>query len=66
MSFVPSIPTDEEVLSKIEELRSTASATIKMMSDHPLVDQRWTSIAKTDLQRALMSLERAFEKPDHF
>ncbi len=37
----------------------------KLMNTDGL-DKRWIAIAKTDLQKAFMSLRRSIKKPNHF
>ena len=37
----------------------------KLMNTDGL-DKRWLAIAKTDLQKAFMSLRRSINKPNHF
>ena len=39
---------------------------ITILRENPEVDQRWLSIAATDLQKGLMALTRAVTKPDFF
>jgi hypothetical protein len=39
---------------------------IEKVETLPGVDKRWSAIAKTDLQKGLMSLTRAIAKPEFF
>ena len=51
---------------KMEELASQAGDFINELEKNGYVDKRWLAIAKTDLQKAFMSLRRSINKPNHF
>jgi hypothetical protein len=59
-------PTEAELLELIERLRNCASHVVGEMSKSLMTCPRWTAIAKTDLQTAIMALERAVTKPEKF
>ena len=50
----------------MEELASQAGDFINELEKNGYVDKRWLAIAKTDLQKAFMSLHRSINKPNHF
>ena len=51
---------------KTEELADQAGGFILELEKNGYVDKRWLAIAKTDLQKAFMSLRRSINKPNHF
>jgi hypothetical protein len=60
---------DEEeivLIKRIKELGPVISVVIAAVEDWPDTDQRWAAIAKTDLQKGLMSLIRAVNCPESF
>jgi hypothetical protein len=59
-------PSEEDLMARIAALKDLASSVVKDIGGSLMTDPRWTSIAKTDLQRGIMALERAVTKPDTF
>jgi hypothetical protein len=55
-----------DVMNNIKNLASQVGDLIDSLKDDPNVDQRWLSIAKTDLQKGFMSAVRSVAKPDSF
>ncbi len=51
---------------KTEELADQVGGFILELEKNGYVDKRWLAIAKTDLQKAFMSLRRSINKPNHF
>lgn len=51
---------------KTEELADQIGGFILELEKNGYVDKRWLAIAKTDLQKAFMSLRRSINKPNHF
>ena len=50
-------------MNKSKELASQAGDFIDELEKNGYVDKRWLAIAKTDLQKAFMSLTRSIAKP---
>lgn len=57
---------DIDVMNKIKAKGAELDALVQEVQAIPEVDQRWASIAKTDLQTGLMALTRAVAKPTSF
>ena len=57
---------ESKAIEKTEELASQAGDFIYELEKNGYVDKRWLAIAKTDLQKAFMSLRRSINKPNHF
>lgn len=57
---------ESKAAEKMEELASQAGDFIYELEKNGYVDKRWLAIAKTDLQKAFMSLRRSIKKPNHF
>ena len=53
-------------MNKSKELASQAGDFIDELEKNGYVDKRWLAIAKTDLQKAFMSLTRSIAKPSTF
>ena len=53
-------------MNKSKELASQAGDFIDELEKNGYVDKRWLAIAKTDLQKAFMSLTRSVAKPSTF
>ena len=51
---------------KTEELADQVGGFILELEKNGYVDKRWLAIAKTDLQKAFMSLTRSIAKPSTF
>ncbi len=51
---------------KTEELADQVGGFILELEKNGYVDKRWLAIAKTDLQKAFMSLRRSINKPSYF
>ena len=60
--------TTEEInlINRSKELGEDVEALIKVVGERPNVDGRWLNIAKTDLQKGFMSLNRSIANPDNF
>jgi hypothetical protein len=60
--------SQEEIkaIEKTEELADQVGGFILELEKNGYVDKRWLAIAKTDLQKAFMSLRRSINKPNHF
>lgn len=55
-----------DVMNKIKAKGAELDALVQEVQAIPEADQRWASIAKTDLQTGLMALTRAVAKPTSF
>ena len=55
-----------DAMNKSKELASQVGDFIDELEKNGYVDKRWLAIAKTDLQKAFMSLRRSINKPNHF
>ena len=55
-----------KAIEKTEELADQVGGFILELEKNGYVDKRWLAIAKTDLQKAFMSLRRSINKPNHF
>lgn len=55
-----------DAMNNIKNLASQVGDLIIELKDDPNVDQRWLSIAQTDLQKGFMSAVRSVAKPDSF
>ena len=55
-----------DAMNNIKNLASQVGNLINELKDDPNVDQRWLSIAQTDLQKGFMSAVRSVAKPDSF
>jgi len=55
-----------DAMNNIKNLASQVGDLINELKDDPNVDQRWLSIAQTDLQKGFMSAVRSVAKPDSF
>ena len=53
-------------MNKSKELANQAGDFIDELEKNGYVDKRWLAIAKTDLQKAFMSLTRSIAKPSTF
>ena len=53
-------------MNKSKELASQVGDFIGELEKNGYVDKRWLAIAKTDLQKAFMSLTRSIAKPSTF
>ena len=60
--------SDDELImiNKLKDLSEIVGQTITLFKDDKDVDQRWLSIATTDLQKGFMALTRAIAKPTTF
>ena len=62
-----SLSQDEiNAMNKSKELASQVGDFIDEFEKNCYVDKRWLAIAKTDLQKAFMSLRHSINKPNHF
>ena len=57
---------ESKAIEKTEELADQVGGFILELEKNGYVDKRWLAIAKTDLQKAFMSLRRSINKPNHF
>jgi hypothetical protein len=55
-----------EEINRAKYLGSSIGAMIDKLKGDQNIDQRWLSIAQTDLQKGLMALVRSIAKPDFF
>lgn len=58
--------TEVDLMNEIKAVGETILAVVVKVQQHTGADQRWASIAQTDLQKGLMSLVRAVAKPTSF
>lgn len=58
--------TEVSLINKIKDHACIISALVEELRDYPGVDQRWVSIAKTDLQTGFMALTRSVAQPTTF
>lgn len=55
-----------DAMNKSKALANQVGDFIQELEKNGYVDKRWLAIAKTDLQKAFMSLRRSIKKPNHF
>ena len=55
-----------DAMNNIKSLANQVGDLIDSLQGNPDIDQRWLSIAKTDLQKGFMSAVRSVAKPDSF
>lgn len=55
-----------DAMNKSKALASQTGDFIDELEKNGYVDKRWLAIAKTDLQKAFMSLTRSIAKPNTF
>ncbi len=55
-----------EAINGVKQLAESLSIVVTALEQDPAVDQRWLTIAKTDLQKGFMSLTRSIAKPTTF
>ncbi len=55
-----------DTMNRIKELGTELGTLINELKANPDVDQRWVSIAQTDLQKGIMAAVRSVAKPDSF
>lgn len=60
--------TQEEIamMNEAKELANQVGELVERMQANDTLDQRWVSIAKTDLQKGFMSLVRSIAQPNSF
>lgn len=58
--------TEIDTMNKIKAESAKVGLLIEELEDNKQLDQRWVSIAKTDLQRGFMSAVRAVAQPTTF
>lgn len=58
--------TELSLINKIKEHACIVSALVEELREYPGIDQRWVSIAKTDLQTGFMALTRSVAQPTTF
>lgn len=54
------------IINKFKDLAVIVGAVIEEFEGEGYVDQRWLAIAKTDLQKGFMALNRSIAKPTTF
>lgn len=61
-------PSQEEInaMNEVKALAESVGALVEKVSKLPNTDMRWSSIAKTDLQKGFMALTRSIAKPTSF
>ena len=55
-----------DLMNRVKEVGVTLQSLIDDLEVTGSIDQRWLEIAKTDLQKGLMSLTRSVARPDFF
>ena len=55
-----------DAMNKSKALANQVGDFIQELGNNGYIDQRWLAIAKTDLQKAFMSLNRCIARPDSF
>lgn len=55
-----------DAMNKSKELASQVGDFIDELEKNGYIDKRWLAIAKTDLQKAFMSLTRSIARPNSF
>ena len=55
-----------DTMNKIKLMANEIETVINHVQDDPNTDPRWTEIAKTDLQKGIMSLTRAVKQTGIF
>lgn len=60
--------TEEEIagMNQAKEIGGAMGALIEHLEGQPDIDKRWLAIAKTDLQKGIMSLVRSIARPTVF
>lgn len=58
--------TEIGLINKIKDHACIVSTLVEELREYPGVDQRWVSIAKTDLQTGFMALTRSVAQPTTF
>ncbi|CAL9981695.1 hypothetical protein VPHD148_0243 [Vibrio phage D148] len=58
--------TEIDGMNKAKEIGAAMGALIEHLESQEDIDQRWLAIAKTDLQKGVMSLVRSIAKPTVF
>lgn len=53
-------------MNKVKALGQQVGELIEGLQDDPLIDGRWLSIARTQLQQGFMALTRSIAKPTTF
>lgn len=59
-------PEEIELMNLIKGLGEQVGSMINSLRNCPNLDQRWVSIAQTDLQKGFMAAVRAVAKPTTF
>lgn len=54
------------LMNEVKALSSQFGQLFEKLAANPDVDKRWLNIAKTDLQKGVMSAVRSIAKPDSF
>ena len=66
MGYRKLIKDEVELANKAKALSNRTADFIDEIGRSGHCDKRWLAIAKTDLQKAYMSLIRSIERPNHF
>lgn len=62
----PDVIDEADLIAEAKELSNKTGRFIDKVEKSGHCDKRWLSIARTDLQKAYMSLIRSIERPNHF
>jgi len=54
------------MMNSVKEVGNRVGALIDALAKDPNMDQRWVSIARTNLQTGFMALTRSIAKPEGF
>lgn len=57
---------EQATINAIKDVGTELGALIAALAANPDYDQRWVSIARTDLQTGVMALVRSVAKPEGF
>lgn len=58
--------TDINLMNSAKTLANELGSLIDQLYENDEIDKRWLAIAKTDLQKGIMSLVRSIAKPESF
>ena len=59
-------PAEINAINSAKDLGAALNELIKRLEMEEYTDKRWLAIAKTDLQKGIMSLVRSIAKPESF
>lgn len=55
-----------DLMNEVKEMAAKVGELVDNLSQDNRLDQRWTHIGATDLQKGFMALTRSIAKPDFF